>query len=89
MRHAVNGCWASCVRQIRRAMEKENKKARDAAKRKYQETIRALVEFMRKRDKRVIKHQVGGGGGAWVGRQVGATRRQDTTDWRRIVTGNA
>lgn len=72
MRHAVNGCWASCVRQIRRAMEKENKKARDAAKRKYQETIRALVEFMRKRDKRVIKHQVGGA----VGRQAG---RRDTT----------
>lgn len=68
----MNGCWASCVRQIRRAMEKENKKARDAAKRKYQETIRALVEFMRKRDKRVIKHQVGGG----VGRQAG---RRDAT----------
>ncbi len=45
-------------RQIRRAMEKENKKSRDAAKRKYQEAVRALVDFVKKRDKRVIQHQV-------------------------------
>lgn len=45
-------------RQIRRAMEKENRKSRDAAKRKYQDAIRALVDFVRKRDKRVIQHQV-------------------------------
>jgi DnaJ family protein A protein 5 len=39
-------------------MEKENKKLRDLAKRKYNDTIKALVEYIRKRDKRVIKHQV-------------------------------
>jgi fumarylacetoacetate (FAA) hydrolase family protein len=39
-------------------MEKENKKSRDAAKRKYQEAVRALVDFVKKRDKRVIQHQV-------------------------------
>jgi hypothetical protein len=39
-------------------MEKENRRARDAAKRKYQEQIRALVDFVRKRDKRVLQHQV-------------------------------
>lgn len=39
-------------------MEKENRKLRDAAKRKYQEAVRALVDFVKKRDKRVIQHQV-------------------------------
>lgn len=43
-------------------MEKENRKLRDAAKRKYQEAVRALVDFVKKRDKRVIQHQVRVGG---------------------------
>ncbi|KAM3575843.1 hypothetical protein VYU27_002183 [Nannochloropsis oceanica] len=45
-------------RQVRRAMEKENKKSREAARKKYQEAIRALVEFVKKRDKRVMQRQV-------------------------------
>ena len=45
-------------RQVRRAMEKENRKARDLAKRKYQDTIRALVDHVKKRDKRVMQRQV-------------------------------
>lgn len=45
-------------RQVRRAMEKENRKTRDAARKKYQDGIRGLVEYIRKRDKRVIQHQV-------------------------------
>lgn len=56
--------------QVRRAMEAENDKARRTARREYNETVRELVGFLRKRDKRVIAHQVrvvaaGGGGGGW------------------------
>ncbi len=45
-------------RQVRRAMEKENKKGRDAARKKYQDAVRALVDFAKKRDKRVMQRQV-------------------------------
>ena len=45
-------------RQVRRAMEKENRKSREAARRKYQDAIRALVDFVKKRDKRVMQRQV-------------------------------
>lgn len=40
-------------RRTRRLMEAENKKLRDAAKKERNEEIRALVAFVRKRDKRV------------------------------------
>ncbi|KAF5113866.1 hypothetical protein DV454_003315 [Geotrichum candidum] len=39
-------------RRTRRAMENENKKARDAARKEFNETVRALVSFVRKRDPR-------------------------------------
>ncbi|KAH9995729.1 DnaJ domain-containing protein [Russula vinacea] len=39
-------------RHARRLMEKDNKKARDAARKEYNETIRTLVMFVRKRDPR-------------------------------------
>ena len=39
-------------RNIRRAMEKENKKARDASKKEFNETVRNLAFFIRKRDPR-------------------------------------
>ncbi|KAK9476964.1 DnaJ domain-containing protein [Lipomyces japonicus] len=39
-------------RRVRRAMEKENKKARDAARKEYNDAVRALVLFLRKRDPR-------------------------------------
>ncbi|XVF49968.1 hypothetical protein PTKIN_Ptkin04bG0058700 [Pterospermum kingtungense] len=41
-------------RQSRRKMEEENKKLRKKAKREYNETVRGLAEFVKKRDKRVI-----------------------------------
>jgi DnaJ family protein A protein 5 len=41
-------------RHVRRVMEKENKKERAAAKRDFSAQVRQLVEFARKRDKRVI-----------------------------------
>ncbi|CAL1715733.1 unnamed protein product [Somion occarium] len=43
-------------RRIRRMMEKDNKKARDDARKEYNETIRALVSFVRKRDPRYKSH---------------------------------
>ncbi|KAI6104794.1 DnaJ-domain-containing protein [Pisolithus thermaeus] len=43
-------------RRIRRLMEKENKKARDDARREYNETVRSLALFVRKRDPRYKTH---------------------------------
>ncbi|XP_010537389.1 PREDICTED: DNAJ protein JJJ1 homolog [Tarenaya hassleriana] len=54
-------CWvdqwdvmAGVNRKSRRVMEEENKKLRKKAKREYNETVRGLAEFVKKRDKRVI-----------------------------------
>jgi DnaJ family protein A protein 5 len=44
-------------RRVKRLMEKENKRARDAGKREYNDTIRALALFVRKRDPRYKAHQ--------------------------------
>lgn len=43
-------------RQIRRAMEQENKKARQAAKKEFNAEVRQLVQFVQKRDPRVAAH---------------------------------
>ncbi|KAG8463562.1 hypothetical protein KFE25_003835 [Diacronema lutheri] len=43
-------------RFVRRAMEKENMKERTGARREYSAQVRELVEFVRKRDKRVAAH---------------------------------
>ena len=40
-------------RRVQRLMEKDNKKLRDAAKKERNEEVRALVKFVRKRDRRV------------------------------------
>ncbi|GAB2270103.1 hypothetical protein Dimus_005016 [Dionaea muscipula] len=45
---------AGVNRKSRRLMEEENKKLRRKAKREYNETVRGLAEFVKKRDKRVI-----------------------------------
>lgn len=44
-------------RRIRRAMEKENKKLRDSARREFNETVRNLAAFVRKRDPRVKAYE--------------------------------
>lgn len=41
-------------RDVRRIMEKENKKERDKAKREFNELVRRLAEFARKKDPRVL-----------------------------------
>ncbi|KAI8080892.1 hypothetical protein BDF21DRAFT_361689 [Thamnidium elegans] len=46
------------TRIIRRAMEKENKKAREVGRKEYQDTVRSLAEFVRKRDPRVKAYVV-------------------------------
>ncbi|XP_077980888.1 dnaJ homolog subfamily C member 21-like [Glandiceps talaboti] len=45
-------------RRISKLMEKENKKLRDAAKKNYNEQIRELASYVRKRDKRVQQYQM-------------------------------
>ena len=45
-------------RQVRRAIEKENKKFRDIARKKYNETVRALASYVRKRDPRVMSFEL-------------------------------
>ena len=44
-------------RQIRRAMEVENKKARNAARKEFSSAVRSLVAFVKRRDGRVIEFQ--------------------------------
>lgn len=44
-------------RQVRRRMEEENKKGRKAARREFNEAVRDLVAFVKKRDKRVAVFQ--------------------------------
>ncbi|KAH7928282.1 DnaJ-domain-containing protein [Leucogyrophana mollusca] len=43
-------------RRVRRLMEKDNKKARDDARKDYNDTIRSLASFVRKRDPRYKTH---------------------------------
>ncbi|KAJ7274564.1 DnaJ domain-containing protein [Mycena haematopus] len=43
-------------RRVRRLMEKDNKKAREDARREYNDTVRSLVKFLRKRDPRYKTH---------------------------------
>ncbi|TCD62894.1 hypothetical protein EIP91_006251 [Steccherinum ochraceum] len=43
-------------RRIRRLLERDNKKAREDARKEYNETVRALVTFIRKRDPRYKSH---------------------------------
>ncbi|VFQ87514.1 unnamed protein product [Cuscuta campestris] len=57
-------CWADrnvvvpeMIRKFRREMEDENTKLRKKARREYNETVRGLAEFVKKRDKRVIQMQ--------------------------------
>ncbi|KAF7967481.1 hypothetical protein HWV62_34087 [Athelia sp. TMB] len=43
-------------RRVRRLMEKDNKKARDDARKEYNDTVRSLAMFIRKRDPRYKAH---------------------------------
>ncbi|TFK86714.1 DnaJ-domain-containing protein [Polyporus arcularius HHB13444] len=43
-------------RRVRRLMERDNKKARDEARKEYNETVRSLAMFIRKRDPRYKTH---------------------------------
>ncbi|XP_075505062.1 DNAJ protein JJJ1 homolog [Primulina tabacum] len=62
---SMDFCWvdqydvmAGPNRKSRRLMEEENKKLRKKARREFNETVRGLAEFVKKRDKRVIDMQV-------------------------------
>ncbi|PAV16609.1 hypothetical protein PNOK_0822900 [Pyrrhoderma noxium] len=43
-------------RQVRRLMERDNKKARENARKEYNDTVKSLVTFIRKRDPRYKAH---------------------------------
>ncbi|KZT63451.1 DnaJ-domain-containing protein [Daedalea quercina L-15889] len=43
-------------RRVRRLMERDNKKARDDARKEYNDTVRSLATFLRKRDPRYKAH---------------------------------
>ena len=43
---------------MRRLMEEENRKQQKAYRRQYNDRVRELVTFVRKRDKRVARYQV-------------------------------
>lgn len=42
-------------RLVKRAMEKENKKFRDVARKEYIERVKALVDYVRRRDPRIAR----------------------------------
>ncbi|KAG0206802.1 hypothetical protein BGX28_001828 [Mortierella sp. GBA30] len=44
-------------RRVRRAMEKENKKFRDAARKEFNDTVLSLASYVRKRDPRFLAYQ--------------------------------
>ncbi|KAF6004259.1 DnaJ sub C member 21 [Cyanidiococcus yangmingshanensis] len=44
-------------RETRRAMERENRRERERARREFQTLVRELVAFVKKRDRRVLKHK--------------------------------
>ncbi|XP_058080564.1 DNAJ protein JJJ1 homolog [Magnolia sinica] len=49
---------AGPTRKARRVMEDENRKARKKARKEFNEMVRSLAEFVKKRDKRVIEMQM-------------------------------
>ncbi|KAG8933200.1 hypothetical protein FRC01_010546 [Tulasnella sp. 417] len=74
-------------RRVRRVMEQENKKARDDARREYNDVVRALVQFVRKRDPRYKTHlesvkqttaSIGAGRSRPVNRNKGNVKTTDT-----------
>lgn len=64
-------------RRIVRAMEKENKKIKEAARKERNQNVRNLVEFIKKRDKRVIAHRA-------LLEQQNEINRQKTAEKQRL-----
>ncbi|ESK98276.1 hypothetical protein Moror_26 [Moniliophthora roreri MCA 2997] len=85
-------------RQVRRLMEKDNKKVRDDARREYNDTVRSLAKFLRKRDPRYKDHvarQAQGSGASTP--QTSAPRKKAQQqpldnyveqDWQKIDTSH-
>jgi DnaJ homolog subfamily A member 5 len=61
-------------RDVRRAIDKENKKFRDAARKTYVDTVRALCDYVKKRDKRMI---------AWAALAQAERKRKDDEQERK------
>ncbi|KAJ7573863.1 DnaJ domain-containing protein [Mycena floridula] len=81
-------------RRVRRLMEKDNRKARDDARREYNDTIRTLTKFIRKRDPRYKAHlarQAASvpGTGTSTPKKAPAVKTTDIyveQDWQRLDT---
>lgn len=43
--------------QVKRAIEKENQKARGAGRREFNDSVRRLAAWVKKRDPRLMQHQ--------------------------------
>ncbi|KAJ7284825.1 hypothetical protein C8J57DRAFT_701487 [Mycena rebaudengoi] len=84
-------------RRVRRLMEKDNKKAREDARREYNDTVRSLAKFLRKRDPRYKAHllqsqnQASGSAtpvGAAPTRSVQPTTTYVEQDWQKVDTSH-
>ncbi|WFD22069.1 hypothetical protein MEQU1_000731 [Malassezia equina] len=64
-------------RRVKRLMEKDNKRARDAARREYNDAIRGLASFLRRRDPRFKAYQAQQQAG------VSAAAQAEREEWRR------
>lgn len=64
-------------RRVRRLMEKENKTARENGRREYNDTVRTLVSFVRKRDPRFVKYQTDHAPGGEVYKAQIAARQKE------------
>ncbi|KIK63210.1 hypothetical protein GYMLUDRAFT_41536 [Collybiopsis luxurians FD-317 M1] len=78
-------------RRVRRLMEKDNKKARDDARRDFNDTVRSLAKFLRKRDPRYKAHLARQAeGSSTPNRQPKKTAAPDLDyveqDWQKIDT---
>ncbi|WFD25811.1 hypothetical protein MNAN1_000777 [Malassezia nana] len=66
-------------RRVKRVMEKENKRARDAARREYNDAIRGLALFIRRRDPRYKAFQ------AQQKAEANLESQAEREEWRRAV----
>lgn len=82
-------------RRIRRLMEKENKKSRDDGRRDYNDTIRQLAKFLRKRDPRYKIYQTAQAnaptaktGSAATTRTADAAAAYVEQEWQKVGNGD-
>lgn len=73
-------------RKVRRVMQQANDKARKIARREYNENVRALVAFVKKRDKRFIAHQASVRAKQLEEMQLEEERRKKSEEAKRLAS---